>query len=88
MKQAVNATNVVRFMRNVTHSALKEHGTHKSTDYCHGLKESSRGELRSKISTSPFVDVTFPLVETHTVFFTLHFIPIINQIHLTKLISS
>jgi len=52
MKQAVSATNVVRFMGNVTQSALKEHGTHKSPDFCHGRKESSRGAVRSKISTS------------------------------------
>jgi len=52
MKQAVNATNVVRLMGNVTHSALKEHGTHKSPVFRHCLKAASRGALRSKISTS------------------------------------
>jgi hypothetical protein len=39
-------------MGNLTHSALKEHATHKSPDFRHVLKESSRGVLRSKISTS------------------------------------
>jgi hypothetical protein len=52
MKQAVSATIVVHCMGNVTYSALKEHGTHKSLDFPHGLKDSSSDALGSKISTS------------------------------------
>jgi len=82
MKQAVSATNIVRFMGNITHSALKEHGTHKSPDFHHGLKESSRGAVRSKISTSSICGSHVSCSEKpHSVFhFTLYTSLLINKI--------
>jgi hypothetical protein len=46
MEQAAGAINVARFMTNVTHSGLTEHGAHKSSDYRYPLEESSRGASR------------------------------------------
>jgi hypothetical protein len=75
-------------MGNFTHSALKEHGTHKSPDFRHGLKESSRGALRSKISASSICGSLVSCSENPQCFSRYTLYPITNQTHLTKLISS
>ena len=78
MKQAVIATNVVRFMGNVTHSALKERGTHKSPVFRHGLKESSRGALHSEISTSSICESHVSCSENpHSVFHITLYTPLL-----------
>jgi hypothetical protein len=65
-------------MGNLTHSPLKEHGTHKSPDFRQGLKESSRGALRSKISTSSICGSHVSCSENpHSVFYITLFTPLL-----------